>query len=236
MFVTRVYRELYMDLDPWEWSQNQLRLQGKAEPLTTKLYERLLTAGDTYLDVGAHVGFYTLIARSIVGEKGKVVAIEPQPYNCAKILKNWHLNEFANCIVYVCAASDRECGVTLHDQPPEDRARLSLNGPSVPGDLPQRFWVATKRLDSVIQENEFSRIKLLKIDVEGHELNVVRSLGATIVAVENLVVEVWDPGRDEYRELVRMLRENGYTLRKVDGDHWQFGSNLPENNLWASRP
>jgi FkbM family methyltransferase len=235
LFVMRSYQGLYMDLDPWEWSQNQIRRNRVAEPLTTNLYERLLVEGDTYVDVGAHVGFSTLVARSLIGEKGKVIAIEPQPYNCAKILRNWGLNDFTNCIVCVCAATDHEGGVFLHDQPSTDRARLSLNGPSVPGDAAQAFWVATRRLDSVIYENGLLRIKILKIDVEGHELQVVRSLGETIAAVDNFVIEVWDAARDEYRQLAQLLTENGFRLRNIKGEPWQLGNELPELNLWASR-
>ena len=72
-FVVRVHRGLLMDLDPWEWAQSQIRSHNIPEPLTIALIERLLTIGDTYMDVGAHIGFHALIARSIIGGAGKSV-------------------------------------------------------------------------------------------------------------------------------------------------------------------
>jgi FkbM family methyltransferase len=224
-----------MDLDPWEWSQNQIRREKIVEPLTISLFERLLTPGDTYGDVGSHVGFHTLIARSVVGGDGKVLAVEPQPYNCAKILRNWQLNGFSNCIVCVGAASDHDGTLVLHNQPSGDRSRLSVSAPSVPGDLPQRFCVLVRRLDRLMRENDLSRAKLIKIDAEGHELNVVKGLGSSIEAVENIIVEIWDPLREEYQELVQILKQHGFELRKVDGNPWLVLSELPEMNLWACR-
>jgi FkbM family methyltransferase len=234
-FVLRVHRGLLMDLDPWEWSQNQIRRNKTGEPLTIRLFERLLTTSDTYVDVGSHVGFHTLIARSIVGGDGIVLAVEPQPYNCAKILRNWHLNGFSNCIVYVAAAGDHDGPLMLHNQPSSDRSRLSVSAPSIPGDLPQRFCVSVRRLDGLMRENDLARAKLLKIDAEGHELNVVKGLGNNIEAVENILVEIWDPLREEYQELVQILKQRGFELRKVDGSPWSAGNELPEMNLRACR-
>jgi FkbM family methyltransferase len=234
-FVARVHRGILMDLDPWEWAQNQIRSHNIPEPLTIALFERLLSIGDTYIDVGAHIGFHTLIARSIIGSDGKVLAIEPQPYNCAKILRNWHLNGFTNCIVCVAAASDHDGTVELRNQPSSDRSRLSISHPSMAGDLPQRFCVLVRRLDGLIRENDVSRAKLLKIDAEGHELSVVKGLGDAIEVIENIIVEMWDPVREEYQELVHVLRQRGFELRKVDGTSWSPVHEFPEMNLWACR-
>jgi hypothetical protein len=86
-----------------------------------------------------------------------------------------------------------------------------------------------------MRENDLARAKLLKIDAEGHELNVVRGLGNNIEAVENIIVENWDPLREEYQELVQILKQRGFELRKVDGSPWPAGNELPEMNLWACR-
>jgi FkbM family methyltransferase len=223
-----------MDLDPWEWAQNQIRYS-IPEPLTIALLEQLLTAGDTYIDVGAHVGFHSLIARSIIGSGGKVLAIEPQPYNCAKILRNWNLNGYTNCIVCVGAASDYNGTLTLPNQPSSDRSRLSVSGTSAAGNLPQRFCVLVRRLDQLLRENDVSCAKLLKIDAEGHELNVVKGLGDGIDVLHHIIVEMWDPVREEYQELVQLLQQRGFELRRVDGCPWSAWNDLPEMNLWACR-
>src|SRR5437870_1459108 len=79
---SKVARDLVMELDPLEWTQIDLLRDGCIEPRTIALYESILRPGDVYMDVGAHVGFHTLMARSVIGREGRVIAVEPQPYNC----------------------------------------------------------------------------------------------------------------------------------------------------------
>src|SRR5205085_7512501 len=70
-FSTRVWRVAYdlkMELNPLEWTEITLIRDGLIEPKTISLFDRLLEEGDTYVDVGAHVGFHTLVARRKVGE------------------------------------------------------------------------------------------------------------------------------------------------------------------------
>jgi FkbM family methyltransferase len=69
-------------------------------------------------------------------------------------------------------------------------SRLSISEPSIAGDLPQQFCVSATRLDGLMRENDVSRAKLLKIDAEGHELNVVKGLGDSIEVVDNIIVEM----------------------------------------------
>jgi ubiquinone/menaquinone biosynthesis C-methylase UbiE len=94
--VTTVYPGVLMDLDPNEWIQNQLRRNKTSEPHTVARIQSILKPGDTYVDVGCHVGYLTLVARRAIGPSGLVLAIDPQPYNCAKVLHNWVLNGFEN--------------------------------------------------------------------------------------------------------------------------------------------
>ena len=87
----------------------------------------------------------------------------------------------------------------------------------------------------MIRENALSCIKLLKIDAEGHELNVLKGLGESIKTIENIIVEMWDPSRDDYRKLAQILSQSGFAFHKVDGNQWVLGNDLPESNLWATR-
>jgi FkbM family methyltransferase len=231
----RVVHGLVMDLDPWEWIQNELRRRGQIEPETVRLYGHILRSGDVYVDIGAHVGFQTLVARHHIGTSGKVIAVEPQPYNCAKVLTNWRINGFDNVTVYPAAAGDENDFVTLCDQPTRDRSRLSIVAPSIPGDERQRFRVPLMRLDKILGDERIVRTALVKIDTEGQEWPVVRSAGDAIGAIDNLLIEVWDPSRPEYRALAAHLKGQGFALRNVRGETWDEVSPLPELNLWAAR-
>src|SRR5437660_8903455 len=125
---TKVFGGLRMELDPAEWTQMQLLKRNWLEPRTLALYQKLLRPGDIFVDVGAHVGFHSLVARHLVGPSGLVIAIEPQPYNAQKILANWRANDFANLKLIIAAAGERDGWVELQDQPITDRALLTLRG------------------------------------------------------------------------------------------------------------
>lgn len=234
---SRIIKDMVMELDPLEWTQITLIRDGVIEPLTVRLYEKLLRPGDTYIDVGAHVGFHTLVARNLVGHQGRVVAIEPQPYNCEKILANWGLNRFENLFLYVAAAGDRNSVAMLHEQSLTDKARLSLVLEPI-NDQPQRFQVPLVRLDTVFDQQQVACVRLLKIDTEGYESEVIAGLGQSFDIVENIVVEVLGtPSEVTHRssELIDVLSSSGYDLSTVEGDPWEAGHSLPESNLWASR-
>ncbi len=128
---SRVPIDFKMFLDPLEWTQITL-LSGQAtEPKTAQLFERLLHPGDVYVDIGAHVGFLTLVARKCIGAEGQVIAVEPQPYNCEKILTNWQANSFENLVLHVALAGAKSVAhVRLHNQSASDKARLSVALPS----------------------------------------------------------------------------------------------------------
>src|SRR4051812_9900321 len=84
----------WMQLDPVEWMQIELIKGSPAEPKTCALYSKLLSTGGTFIDVGAHVGFHSMTARRLVGKTGLVIAIDPQPYNCDRMLTNFGANGF----------------------------------------------------------------------------------------------------------------------------------------------
>jgi hypothetical protein len=99
----KVYGDLLMELDYAEWTQLQLIRGHWLEPQTLACYERLLRPGDVFIDVGAHVGFHALVGRKAVGATGLVIAVEPQPYNSFKILRNFRLNGFTNLKLFVAS-------------------------------------------------------------------------------------------------------------------------------------
>jgi FkbM family methyltransferase len=227
---------LKMDLDPLEWLQIELLSQSVPEPRTVQLFGELLREGDTYVDVGAHVGFHTLVARRFIGTSGRVIAVDPQPYNCHKILTNWRINEFTNLLVCVAAAGDRDGAIELCDQAATDKSRLSLQLPAV-NDRPQHFRVPLVRLESLLSQTSCDGVRLLKIDVEGYEPEVVRGLGDRGDHVENMIVEVLDADRPSSRthELLAVLASLNFRLKTVEGNEWRPGDPLPENNVWAYR-
>ncbi len=248
--IIQVYRSLFfstyrfrghhgfvIELDPIEWTQSDLLRDGTFEPLTSALFSKLLHQGDRYVDIGAHVGYHTLLARRCIGAEGQVIAVEPQPYSCQKLLANWRANGFENLALYVAAIGEEDSTVCLHQQVETDSTRLSMCLEPV-NDEARAFYVPLRRLDAILTEQRVEYIRLLKIDVEGYELEVVNSLGAFFSTIDNIILEVLDTSSGISAKsvaLIEKLTRLKYHLHTVEGHAWDHQSPLPENNLWASR-
>ena len=226
-----------LELDPIQWAQSELLRDGCIESLTSALYGKLLRLGDSYVDVGAHIGYHTLLARSCIGAEGQVIAVEPQPYNCEKVLANWRANGFENLALYVAAIGEQNSTVRLHQQVETDSSRLSMCLEPV-NDEARIFYVPLRRLDAILAEQAVERIRLLKIDVEGYELEVINSLGGFFTAIDNIILEVLDTSSGVSAKsvaLIEKLKSLEYQLHTVEGHAWDQHIPLPENNLWAAR-
>ena len=235
--TAHVNHGLKLEIDPWEWGQIEILKDGCIEPETLRLFERILRPGDTYYDVGAHIGFHVLVARHLTGPTGRLVAIEPQPYNCAKILRNSALNEFQNITVIVGAAGDFSGEVVLHEQGIRDKSRLSIAAKAV-NDLDPEFVVPMIQVGQLMDKRGDQHIRLIKIDVEGYEPNVVKGVACRLPDIENIVLEILPESMElaETKSMLTTLRDHGYELLNVHGNGWESGAKLPENNLWATRP
>jgi FkbM family methyltransferase len=231
--ISTVHHDIRMELDPEEWLQIDLRALGRLEPRTTALFERILRPGAAYVDVGAHVGYHSLVAARLVGAGGRVFSIDPQPYNCAKILTNAELNGFANITVIAAAVDEADGFKSLKNQSRQDKARLTLAGPGV-NDGALTFVVPEITLRWLIETYTLRPVNLLKVDVEGFELEVLKGAGDAIRAIENIVLEIL-PGEDADRTLAieRILRDFGFQMFDVDGSPWRPGQACTENNVWA---
>jgi len=228
--VSTVYKGLRMQLDPIEWAQCVLLREGITENSTIGLYEQILRPGDTYVDVGAHVGFHALVARSLIGTTGHLIAIDPQPYNCDRILLNAGLNGFANISVVVAAIGPKDGLVALNNQIPQDKSKLSLSEHWPHEETQQQFTVAMCRLDTVTEH--LPSISLLKVDVEAYEWEVLKGATATLAKTKNLIIEL-HPESSSVSRSANLLREIGFSLSDVHGRAWEPGEPCEGHNVWA---
>jgi len=141
------------------------------EPYETWLTLQHLQPGDVYVDVGANIGYYTLVAAQRVGSQGKVIAYEPDPDNFALLKANVELNKLAQVEIFPCALYDRNTD-----------GKLFLSDDNF-GD--HRIYAATETRNSheitLVHGDEHlseltKRIDFLKIDTQGAEFFVVNGL------------------------------------------------------------
>lgn len=127
-------------------------------------FSSLVEEGDIVIDIGANIGIYSLQAYS-VNSKGKIIAVEPDPYNIELLKENIRINEFDIEIVDK-AITDRSKNITMYRRR-SDSGRSSIFRPEVTGE--SNFSVESLSLDGLIDELELKSVDLIKIDVEGAE-------------------------------------------------------------------
>jgi FkbM family methyltransferase len=173
----------------------------------------LLGPGDVFVDVGANVGWFSLLAARLVGETGHVYAIEPVAMNVKAIVANVRRNRLRNVTVLDLAASDSDGTTVLTlTRHPGGAVIASAN---TPPDATGETTVRTATIDSLVSDGHLLPPALLKIDVEGAEEAVVRGMTATLHDHRpTLIVEVDgpdDPTMQARRSsLIDLLAANDY--------------------------
>jgi FkbM family methyltransferase len=144
------------------------------------LLDAILRPGDTFIDVGANLGFVTLHAASRVGPGGRVIAFEPQSACCARIARLIDINQIKHIEIHNVGLSDKPGELTL--KLPGGISALatfawdeSVDGPEVSNTALVQLLVA----DDVVRDRIIGNL-MIKIDVEGFELFVIRGLDETI--------------------------------------------------------
>jgi FkbM family methyltransferase len=187
------------------------------EPITRRVFWASLKPGCVVIDVGANIGYYSLLAAAAVGPSGKVHSIECAPDNLKVLKTNVEKNRLSNVQIHSFAAAATRTTQRLNASPvgltgfsPWDHGPTVFRGKGTALDVP------AVPLDEVIT----SPVHLVKIDVDGFELDVLK--GMERIASENrrlsLIVE-WAPvmlandGRDPF-ELLAWLEDAG--LRQID--------------------
>ena len=150
----------------------------------TSLMMKVIQPGDTVIDIGANIGYFSLLASSLVTKSGMVISLEPESSNFSYLLRNIKLNNLTNITAYNIAAGETQKEVTLYIDPLNDGGH-SLNGISPESiDLIGTGTFATSRvqmntLDSLLASEKITAIKIIKMDTEGWEFNAIQ--GATSV-------------------------------------------------------
>jgi FkbM family methyltransferase len=155
-----------------DWSQFRSFVYGTWEPKVVSSIVSTVQPGMTAVDIGAHIGYYTLLLAKRVGPTGRVFAFEPLPVNFALLQKNIELNRLQRVQTFPQAVFSRDVELTL--TVPDDLPN-SGNASLVGAEGTKRLRVPAVTLDSV-SAGYGLRPDFLKIDVEGAELDVL--LGA----------------------------------------------------------
>lgn len=150
---------------------------GTWEPRLARALRRLIKPGDLCVDVGANLGWYTLVLSDLVGSAGRVYAFEPDPRAFARLTENLALNPDAvNVVLEPCAVGARSGEVALHLG--ESDLYSSVFVDQARGGTPHRAPMVS--LDEYVRTKGVPRVDFVKCDAEGAELEVFRGGEATL--------------------------------------------------------
>jgi FkbM family methyltransferase len=185
-----------------------------------RLFRALLREGDAVLDVGANIGRMSVLASRLVGSGGSVFSFEPSPKVVSSLYRNLQINGCENVIAHNSAVSDVDGPVTFHMPLGTNSGWGSLRELGVGASL--RVEVMCRRLDSML--GALPPIALLKIDVEGADLKVVRGAQQLVQRDQPIIVLEFSPSwirqlGDDPDSLVGFLDRLGYHLYEVSDTH-----------------
>src|SRR5882762_8460461 len=146
--------------------------------------ERALSPGNTFVDVGANLGIYTLVASRIVGPSGRVIAFEPSSQSFSLLKANITLNGFTNVQVFPAAVSDKIGKAFLYDGPDPGQNSLGRD----PRLEPKGEEVVTQSLDRALSQASVECVHVIKIDVEGAEELVLRGADTVVTAHRPIII------------------------------------------------
>ena len=147
--------------------------------------------GMQVLDVGAHVGYFTLLFAVLVGPKGRVYAVEPKPENLVKLRAMLAANSVANVTVFPVAATDRKGEVEFITERTGQMGHISDG--RAPHEDESVIAVEAVRLDDLTRANDISRIDLIKIDIEGTEPEALRGMADLLLHDRPAIICEWHP-------------------------------------------
>ncbi len=170
----------------------QIAATGSWEPFETELVQRFLRPGDSFVDIGANIGWYTIVAAARVGSTGRVYAFEPAAENFKLAVQNVALNGLANVRLEHAAVSDQPGSAALF------LSAENLGDHRLYESAEERGYetVPVTSLDAYFADKPGS-IRLVKMDTQGSEAKIFNGLSADLFrqrGIEAFIFEYWPKG------------------------------------------
>lgn len=211
-----------MDLN--ELIDSSIYYKGYFERDTTLAINKLCKSGMTVVDIGANIGYYTLLLAKLVGPMGKVIAFEPAQWAFSKLKRNLELNDFDNITLEKKALSNENrqdqvrhfyCSWPLHTNS-EDQIHPIHHGRAM------KDIVDFATLDHYVKQKGIKKIDLIKLDVDGHEFKVIQGAVKTLRSFKPLIVMelssyTLEEVGDNIADLVSLLSGLGFSFYSERG-------------------
>jgi FkbM family methyltransferase len=186
----------------------------------TRLFRELIKPGMTVIDVGANIGYFSLLASTLVGPDGRVHAFEPDPVNFGLLRKSVRLNHASNIKLVQAAlsSSDDPIQLFLNSDNKGDHRIWEPNG-----EFRTKITVRAMTLDQYLNETA-TAADFIKIDVQGAEGQVLEGMEETLAQAPPtyLILEFWPEAlrkcQTDPKQLIQQIADAGFTIRVIADD------------------
>jgi FkbM family methyltransferase len=175
--------------------------------------------GDIVVDIGAHMGRYTIIGAKRVGAQGKVVAIEAHPGNFEMLNSNIKLNQLTNVIPLNYAVYSKETKIKLYL--PDEESGYTMHHSIMSSYVFTKYKdktedkfveVSANTLDYFLQLEGITDVNWIKIDVEGAEFEVLKGAHNVLSNSKNISLLIEVHGKDTYEPIIKSLRSYNFKI------------------------
>jgi FkbM family methyltransferase len=207
-------------IDPFSHFGYFILRDGDYEPMLRSFLEDNICEGSVFVDVGAHEGYFSVVAAKIAGREGRVLAIEPQARLLPILACNLRINDLENVQIVGLAVSNGAAVTRMYLQPGYNTGGSGFTNRS--------RWrrptqdVATRRLADILADHGIDRVDVIKVDIEGYEYEAILGSPELFTArlVDTLALELHS---DEMRargrnpnDIWTFLMDSGYVLDRRD--------------------
>ncbi|WP_019504092.1 FkbM family methyltransferase [Pleurocapsa sp. PCC 7319] len=208
-----------------EYSQQSLYFLGYYELRETLLFKKLLRPGDTFVDIGANLGYFSVLAAHHVSPSGSIISFEPSSYLSEYLQQNVKNLNNSNLTIMTklekLACSDENGYAVMRGTLKRNSGLGSIMPITNKSEDFGSEKVKTTKFDDYYLQSNLDKIRLIKIDVEGAELKVLKGMKNILKqrVVEYIIVEVSDARLqitgNSSAELLTLLRDCGYHLSRI---------------------
>jgi FkbM family methyltransferase len=201
-----------LEIIPFDIVELSLYLNGIHEFTATNIFLAQLEPGMNVLDVGAHIGQFSVLASRAVGPRGRVMALEPVAATFERLRKNLKLNHCDNVHAINVGASEKRSVVPVYLPRDRNTSAASLQRERYSGD-PLMSEVSVATIDELCAGMTFD---VVKIDIEGHEAAALRGARELLTRSRPvIVVELNDVDESGGSPTTELLRDHGYEIYEM---------------------
>ncbi|MBD1804149.1 FkbM family methyltransferase [Microcoleus sp. FACHB-SPT15] len=218
---------LKISLAPGEVVGHSVWAMGIYDLIVTEVLWRLIDPGETVIDVGVNIGYMATIMAKRVGETGHVWCFEPNPevyQELSENIKNWQTTLGWNHIYAHKIALSNHSGEAVLSVPMRNREEASLISPQdvapaqASDDIFKTYTVSLEKLDNVLKTR--NHIGLIKIDVEGHELEVLQG-AINLITAQQIRDIIFEDHNGYPSSVSQFLEDHGYTIFRIWKGFWK---------------